>query len=101
MGILRSGYGVLAVQTGDLLGISVSGHGDPGRFAGPWVLIGLFQRVATPCFLVSTPKILTVVAADGVGQTAGSPKALTVVRFKVLRILRIHRLSVHWPKSDE
>ena len=79
MGFSWSGYGVLTADVGDLLGISVSGHGDLGTFACPLAPIWLFQSPSTPFGLPSTPKSLTVASTCGGAQGAGSPKALTVV----------------------
>ena len=79
LGISRSGVGVLAERSRELLGISVGGHGDPGTFACPFVPIGIVQRVSTPHALPHSPESLTVAASDRGFHAAGTPKALTVV----------------------
>ena len=47
MGISRRGLGVLWSRSGDYLGISVSGDGDLGAFAGLLGAIGLLLAVLT------------------------------------------------------
>ena len=89
MGISRSGFGVLLVRSGDSLGISRSGHGEPGTFDGLLGLKGPLLAALVASELPRSPKGLTVAVTYSAMRGACSPKALTVVLARDRHILPI------------